>query len=1049
MFSRNHTTRTRWKWLRRLVWAGVVSCLLTVTLPWWVAWGVKLASPYVGLQVERLETRGWDEWIFHRVSWQTEHGTLKLHATRIYVPNPIFIILRETGEFVVDDWEVSLREPGHHETEEASLGGIPEDYVKLHRYWQLLETWKLQARFSDGIVHYESAHHGRVDRIVLNSEFLKIDGGWLPADKQAVPFSFFLSRRNHDTLALTLNSTQHPATVTLTLQGNPEEVSFEGVLSWYEHNIELAGAWGKQGSLPRSFALKTEAFKIPEQLFSLQHYQSPTVSMKIAGEWDGTRFTLEDLSLTGIHFPNTPEELIWDAHFSVASDDFEQWWVQAQISNPTLVLDAESRLTWREGILEAEVAQLDLATPTEKNMTLEQPFHFVLNTEEEWLRMTGFTWVPVADWLDAPELEIRLAEFGRERGDIQMSLKHLSLGWLNQWYEVSAETISLVMNSLEMEASWDAEKTLEGKLAARLAYSERQQNPFVVDFSLDSQDQSIHLPYFTVTRDERILLTGQGTLPFTIDPNREEDFWVRSLDAPLSLEFRTTDHFNAAEFSSELSAFEIASPSLVVNLGGSLRNPLGSVHIKTKHIRIPEDIFQKTQLPPVDDLELKFEINEQSVTLKRAVALIAGAPVEGWAQLPMGIDLWKKLWSEKQLPSIDKMEGRLDLDRTEVSRFSAFLPPLVRPTGHVQFSIELQPNRGLSGSLLLEGAETMPLLPLGSVENIRAELNFTGRTLELVDLRAKIGGRPLTTTGRIHLDEHWQPRFDLSFSGQNVPFVRSPGLIVRGSPDLSLKTNEAGETTLSGQVTLEESFFMMDLTALQGGGSSPASRPPYFSITDPSFSQWRLNLDIKGREFLRARTPLFESMLSAELNLGGTLLEPRMVGQIEVSQGVIMFPFAAFKIQEGVVTFEKSDPYHPRIKLNARTRAYGYDLAMRMDGLAQDPAIVFTSTPALDSSQILLMVSAGRIPENGGARSSSASRLSGLGAFIGNNVLTDLGLIDPLDDRLQIKTGEDISDLGRDTIDVEYQLSEDWSITGEYDRFDAYNFNFKWKVYSK
>lgn len=69
--------------------------------------------------------------------------------------------------------------------------------------------------------------------------------------------------------------------------------------------------------------------------------------------------------------------------------------------------------------------------------------------------------------------------------------------------------------------------------------------------------------------------------------------------------------------------------------------------------------------------------------------------------------------------------------------------------------------------------------------------------------------------------------------------------------------------------------------------------------------------------------------------------------------------------------------------------------------------------------------------------------------FVGKNILSDLGFGGTGDGRLTIRSGEQVTESGRPTYDVEYKLDEDWSVVGEYDRFSQYNLGFKWRIYSK
>lgn len=56
---------------------------------------------------------------------------------------------------------------------------------------------------------------------------------------------------------------------------------------------------------------------------------------------------------------------------------------------------------------------------------------------------------------------------------------------------------------------------------------------------------------------------------------------------------------------------------------------------------------------------------------------------------------------------------------------------------------------------------------------------------------------------------------------------------------------------------------------------------------------------------------------------------------------------------------------------------------------------------------------------------------------------------DPSKERLTIRSGESISESGRLTYSVEYRLTDRWSIIGEYDEFNAFNTDLKWKVFTR
>jgi translocation and assembly module TamB len=108
----------------------------------------------------------------------------------------------------------------------------------------------------------------------------------------------------------------------------------------------------------------------------------------------------------------------------------------------------------------------------------------------------------------------------------------------------------------------------------------------------------------------------------------------------------------------------------------------------------------------------------------------------------------------------------------------------------------------------------------------------------------------------------------------------------------------------------------------------------------------------------------------------------------------------------------------------------------------------FSSTPPLNSEQIVLMVSAGEVPR-GTLVLTPQQKAQTVAVFFGRDLLARLGLGDDSEDRLTFQSGEQVSEQGRPTYNVEYKLTDRWSLVGEYDRFNAFNAGLKWRVYSR
>ena len=243
-------------------------------------------------------------------------------------------------------------------------------------------------------------------------------------------------------------------------------------------------------------------------------------------------------------------------------------------------------------------------------------------------------------------------------------------------------------------------------------------------------------------------------------------------------------------------------------------------------------------------------------------------------------------------------------------------------------------------------------------------------------------------------------------------------------------------------------MLLSDLRVLiPGKVAQPRQRPPYFSIDVEPLASCKLDLRVNGDKFLKVRSPFFRGEASANLTMEGTLQAPAALGEVTVNSGLVQFPFASLEVTRGLVTLTSEDPYRPELYVTAGARALGYDVRMEVTGKADAPVIQFTSIPPLNSEQILLMLASGEMP-NQSSSASAQQRAGRLALFLGKNLLSELGSGQGDMDRLTIRSGEYVSEQGKQTYSLEYRLNKDWSIVGEYDRFGAFNADLKWRVYS-
>lgn len=728
----------------------------------------------------------------------------------------------------------------------------------------------------------------------------------------------------------------------------------------------------------------------------------------------------------------------WDADWL----EFSKLNLSAKNERSGVELSAQASLGGETREVTINTMQLDVREQPE--LMLEAPFTLTLAGSA--VSLTPMRLVSEA----GGELRLRAQVDYPQSGKLELMARDVSAVWLEL---VLTEPLdyTVKLDELDVSAAWD-QGPLQAKLFldAGLIPQDQPEVELMADITLE--DGKVSLPAMRVVQGNFTLLNARGELPMVVTPAGER-LWSLAKDAPIDFELTAEpDDSPLWNFLENLISLDFIRPGVVVRLDGDVNAPEGKIDLRFDALQVLSSTEDARELPRLENGEFKVTLDPSQIALTQGGLSISGQPLTMQAKAPMSEEAWIALFQGTP-PDWKTATAQMDFTDVPLSAFKDWLPDVLREDGDLTLRASLKSGGKVEGSLDIDNVQTRPLAAVGSVNDINAAFRLEDRTLRVEQAEARVGGAPLNVTGRVDLNDQWQPVFDLALKGESVPLARAPGLILRGSPDITLKTDGEGVTTVGGVLKLEESFFTMDLGVFRddggGGGAArggKANAPPFFSIGDKPLADWRLHLTLEGDRFLRARVPTFVGVVSAGFELRGTLRNPIMYGAAEPQQGVVMFPFATLKLDDGAISISQNDPTVIRLDIVGSGRAYGYDLVMRITGTANDPIVTFTSTPSLEQSDIILMITSGQIPQH--ARSTE-SRLSGIGMYIGKSFLVDLGLIDPLDDTLQVIVGEDVTTQGKDTVKVIYRINDDWSLEGAYDKYDAYYLDARYRIWEE
>ena len=592
---------------------------------------------------------------------------------------------------------------------------------------------------------------------------------------------------------------------------------------------------------------------------------------------------------------------------------------------------------------------------------------------------------------------------------------------------------------------WDLRSLrMEGRIAAgRLSFSTRAEveievpgRPAVVSLRARGDGASVFLDEAELSAGGAAIASAEGKFALGWDTTARPH-WRIDEDAPLELRVRADPDSPFWDPLGRGFGLILSRPRAEIRLSGTLRRPRGEIDAGLG--RLSSARLAGPGIPSIEDLALRIHADPTEMVVDSLTGRIAGQPLRATGRWPVGpggaAGFWRA-WDWRNA------EARLEVTDADLAPLAAAFPKILAPKG--RWDLRLALARGdWSGSLRVRDAATRPSPPFGIIQAISADATIAGRTLEVQDLGGEIGGQRMRVQGRAVFPAGGPPQFSFTLRGDNIPFVRQADMLMRADFRLRADPEGSGGTLVTGSVNLRDGLFLADLADLLPRGASGVARaPPYFAVDFTPFAHWRLAVDLTGNRSIRIRTALFRGEASARFRLSGTLQEPQAVGEVRVDQGQIILPFATFEVQLGAVRLTAVDPFTPQIDVVASAERYDYDLRMKAAGPADSPTITFTSNPALPSDQVLLLVMTGQVPTFGTPLGGTTSQVAGFGAYLGQGFFSGSG-----SNRLGVVSGQQISEKGKPTYEVEYKLNDRWSLEGEYDQFDDYNAGVKWRVY--
>jgi len=624
------------------------------------------------------------------------------------------------------------------------------------------------------------------------------------------------------------------------------------------------------------------------------------------------------------------------------------------------------------------------------------------------------------------------------RGVVACEVRNLPLQDFAAFLSSNLHTLNI--NAAVVSVQWDNGPLLG---AARLDgnYSVGEQL-FHASGGIAALESGLNITNLLVWSEAAPVVYARGTLPLRVQPADGQLVTVpeREIDVLLGIE-RDVAFW---ERLGKLIGVKVSDPEVGGRISGRWDAPKGSIEATIGKI---ETVRTNTTLPPLTDVRLFAELDRRLIRVTDLQGKIEGQPLRFSGQVPLREKAQAQL---KEMPDWTNAQGRLSIESAAIAPFARYYSKLLAPVGEIDAEISFAAGNA-TGHVTITNATTQPLGDFGALRDISARLDLDRRVVRLVEGRARLAGEPVVANGFIDLQSNrWNrlPPFHVNVVATNVALVRKPETVIRSDLDVALINSSTSAPVISGTVLLRDGFYLSDLEALVPGSvAQPERRPPYFTVEAQPVADWQLNLHVTGNEFLKIRTPFVRGTVSADFRLQGTLREPIAAGEARMSSGSVDFPFGKLTVRQARTWLTREQPFSPQLYLTAGSKRFGYDVTLEVTGTANEPLLHFSSVPSLTSEKIFLMLTAGELPRDE-ITFSTEQKAQKFAIFAGSQFLTSLGFGGGAD-RLTIRSGEEISESGSATYDVEFKLTDRWSLVGQYDRFNEFNVSVKRRIFSR
>jgi autotransporter translocation and assembly factor TamB len=553
--------------------------------------------------------------------------------------------------------------------------------------------------------------------------------------------------------------------------------------------------------------------------------------------------------------------------------------------------------------------------------------------------------------------------------------------------------------------------------------------------SLTAKDSTLEISKVQIDQGQAKYATGYVAVPFvwknigTANP-------LFPRDGKVLITFQS-ENLDLKKLFADLGAPPLGTGLLNVKLdaNGTLAQVTGRLDVQMRDLHSAE--YPKLE-PATFDLVAELQNNQLAFNGRLQQTKIQPMLITG--NIPFDIP---KMIEEKRFNEETPLTAKVQMPRSSVNFLRQFVPGVTQLDGDLALDVNIN---GTIAKPVLSGAGDITInmarftnTTLPSVSGFHSRMTFEGDVLHFERFNGDLAGGPFSVAGQVTFPKLTEPNLDFQVKAQSVLVARNDTLTARADADIKI-VGPLKNATVTGNVALTNSSLLKNIDLIPIGlpgrpAPQPPSERPDFSVPQPPIRDWKFDVMVKTKDPFMIRGNLANGGAIVDLHLTGTGLRPALQGVVRLQNIDATLPFSRLEIANGLLYFDPSDSFNPKIDLQGTSLIRDYTVHVYVFGTSLAPEAVFSSEPPLPQEEIISLLATGTTREelvgNNNVLAGRAAMLLMQQLYRKVFKKGEATKSNSVFDKLQVDVGNVDPRTGQQTATARFKLNEQFMLIGD------------------